>query len=166
LAEHTRSIAVGDEVDVAALVRWLAESGFHNTGAVTLPAEFSPRGGILDVFSPDWYEPVRIEFFGDSVESIRSFEVASQRSTGSLDRLDITVLRRSRQDRDYLTSYLPPRTWFLIVEPSELQEEARHYRQRAERPQDLHDTDDVLRQMYRFPSITAAAVSTGSMETT
>jgi transcription-repair coupling factor (superfamily II helicase) len=166
LAEHTRRLKVGDEVDVPAFIRWLAENGFHNTGAVTLPGEFSPRGGIVDIFAPDWYEPVRVEFFGDAVESIRSFEVASQRSTGSLDHLDITVLKRSKEHRDYFTSYLPEQSWFLIVEPSELQEEARHYRQRAERPQDLHDTDDVLGQVYRFPSVTAAAVSAGSMETT
>jgi transcription-repair coupling factor (superfamily II helicase) len=166
LEEHTRRIGVGDDVDLPSLLHWLAENGFHNTGAVTLPGEFSPRGGILDVFAPDWYEPVRIEFFGDTVESIRSFEVSSQRSTGSLDALDITVLRRSSAHRDHLASFLPPESWLLVVEPAELQEEARHYRQRTERPQDLHDTDDVLQQLYRFPSITAAAVSSGSMETT
>src|SRR5262245_35832032 len=46
-----------------------------------------------------------------------------------------------------------------------MQEEARHYRQRLERPQDVHDLDEVLRGIYRFPSVTAAAVASGSMET-
>src|SRR4029079_13122017 len=59
---------------------------------------------------------------------------------------------------------LPSRTWFLLIEPHELQEEARHYRQRLDRPQDLHELDDVLASIYRFPSVTAAAVASGSME--
>ncbi len=113
LAHQTRRIQVDAEVDVPGLLRWLAESGFHNTGGVSLPGEFSVRGGILDIFAPDWYEPVRIEFFGDTVESIRTFEVATQRSTGSLDSFDVTVLRRDVQYRDHLASYLPPGSWFL-----------------------------------------------------
>jgi transcription-repair coupling factor (superfamily II helicase) len=166
LAHQTRHVQVDSEVDAGELLRWLAESGFHNTGAVALPGEFSVRGGILDVFAPDWYEPVRIEFFGDTVESIRTFEVATQRSTGSLDSFDVTVLRRDVQYRDYLASYLPQGSWFVLNEPAELTEEARHYRQRAERPQDLHETDDLFRAIYRFPSVTASAVAAGSMETT
>ena len=49
------------------------------------------RGGILDIFAADWIHPVRIELFGDKIESIRRFEVATQRSLASLDEIDITV---------------------------------------------------------------------------
>ena len=59
-----------------------SEQGFHNTTAVELPGEFSPRGGILDIFAPDWYDPVRIEFFGDEIESIRRFEVGQPAQPG------------------------------------------------------------------------------------
>ncbi len=64
----------------------------------------------------------------------------------------------------HFSSYLPPRSWFLIIEPHEIQEEARHYRQRLDNPQSVHDIDDALAAIYRFPSVTAAAVASGSME--
>lgn len=166
IREATRRIAVGDEIDLAGFLRWLADNGFQNTSAVAYPQEFSPRGGIVDVFAADWPQPVRIEFFGDTVESLRSFEVASQRSLQPLEEVDLTVLGPRAAARDHLASFLPPGSWFLLVEPSEIQEEARHYRQRLERPQEYHDLDEVFAQVFRFPSIAAAAVPTGSMETT
>src|SRR5207253_3218204 len=58
----------------------------------------------------------------------------------------------------------PAQSWFLLIEPHEIQEESRHYRQRLERPQDVHDLDEVLASVYRFPSVTAAGVASGSME--
>ena len=53
------------------------------------PGEFSVRGGIVDVFSPLMNNPVRIEFFGDSVDSIREFDLDDQRSSGPVQRIDI-----------------------------------------------------------------------------
>ena len=112
---------------VEALARWLAEQGFHGTSAVELPGEFSLRGGILDIFAPDWYEPVRVEFFGDEVESIRRFEVASQRSLASLDAVDVTILDRTAVDHEHFTAYVPQGAWFLLLEPAEIEQEGRHY---------------------------------------
>ena len=77
--------------------RWLAERGCHGTTAVELPGEFSLRGGILDVFPPDALDPLRIELFDDEVESIRTFDVATQRSLETLDAADVTVLAAERQ---------------------------------------------------------------------
>ena len=148
------------------LLRWLATEGFVNATAVGLPGEFSPRGGIVDVFAPDWNAPVRIELFGDQIESLRRFEVASQRSLQSLDSIEITVLKPDPQQRAHLTAYIPPASWFLLIEPQEIDEEARHYIQRLERPQDVHEPAEVLQQIYRYPSVTVAAVSTGSLEAT
>ena len=57
LARQTRVLRVGDELNAPELLRWMAEGGFDNTTAVGLPGEFSPRGGIVDVFAPDWDRP-------------------------------------------------------------------------------------------------------------
>jgi len=65
--------------NVRELSRWLVESGMHATPAVELPARVLGRGGIVDIFAPDWYDPCAAEFFGDRIESLRSFEVATQR---------------------------------------------------------------------------------------
>jgi transcription-repair coupling factor (superfamily II helicase) len=166
LAARTRRLRIRDTVDVDDLLRWFAESGFQNTPAVQLPGEFSRRGGIIDIFAPDWDEPARIELFGDQVESIRRFDLSSQRSLSPLDSLEITIVKSGAEERDLLTSYLDGRTWFMLVEPDELQEEAKHYLHRVEHPQNFHAPADVLAAIYHFPSVTAAAVAGGSMEAT
>src|SRR5262249_35037143 len=74
LAAATREIRVGGRVDEKELIHWLVERGAHATSAVELPGEFSLRGGILDIFAADADDPIRIELFGDEVESIRSFD--------------------------------------------------------------------------------------------
>jgi len=165
LAAQTRAIAVGDEVDTEELSRWLVENGFQNVTAVELPGEFSHRGGIVDLFAPDWYDPVRVEFFGDQIESIRRFEVSSQRSLAQLDRVELTVLDPAGDHRGHLSDYLPDGSWFLLVEPEEIQEEGTHYLQRLERPQDMHNLAAVLEQVVRFPSVTASAIAASSAET-
>lgn len=166
LAERTRRLTRGEVLDLEELLRWLVENGFQATTAVELPGEFSRRGGIVDIFALDWFDPVRIEFFGDEIESIRRFEVASQRSLGTVDAVEITVLGSQVEARSHFVDYLPPRSWFLLVEPSELQEEGRRYLNRVERPQDYFSTSATLKQIYRFPSVTAEAVASGSLETT
>ena len=166
LLAQTRTLRVGDAVDLESLLKWLVEQGFHATSAVELPGEFSNRGGILDVFAPDWYDPVRIELFGDTVESIRSFEVSSQRSLAATDAIAITMVGPAPSDREHFASYLPPECWFLLVEPGELADEGRQYLGRLDRPQDIHSVNSVLNEVYRFPSITAASVATASMEAT
>lgn len=166
MARQTRSLRVGEDVPLSELTRWLAENRFHNTSAVELPGEFSVRGGILDIFAPDWFDPVRVELFGDQVESIRRFEVSSQRSLAKLDAVDITVLDMAGDYRGHLADFLPATSWFLLVEPTDLAEEGRRYLERLERPQDVHSVQSVLEQVLRFPSVTASAVAAGSVETT
>jgi len=107
LARQTRSLHVGDEIDEAQLAGWLVEAGFHATPAVELPGEFSLRGGIVDVFAADWNDPVRVEFFGDRIESIRAFDVAGQRSLLRLEGIDVTALDRGAAGGAHLADYLP-----------------------------------------------------------
>ncbi len=166
LGHGSRSVRVGDRLEIEALSKWLVENGFHNTTAVELPGEFAPRGGIVDIFAPDWYDPVRVEFFGDSVESIRRFEVSSQRSLTQLEAIELTMLDPNAQHRGHLTDYLPPESWFLLVEPDQVEEQGRHYLERLERPQDLHSVRGVMERVLRFPSATASAVAASSLETT
>ena len=131
LARHTRTLRVGDSMAVGELAKWLVENGFFNTPAVELPGEFSVRGGILDIFAPDWDWPVRVEFFGDEIESIRRFEISSQRSLESLRAIDVTIIGPAAADRAHLADYLPPQSWFLLLEPMELEQQGRQYLERV-----------------------------------
>jgi len=165
LAAATRRLTVGEPLEADELARWLAEHGFQSTTAVELPGEFSRRGGILDVFAPDWNYPVRIELFGDEIESLRHFEVASQRSLQKTDVVDVTVLSPGEHDSEHLCAYLPADSWFQLIEPADIEEEGRHYLERLERPQQFHSVRQVMQQLARFASITCESVSAGSVDT-
>lgn len=159
IAQQTRVLRVGDEVGPADLSRWLAQNKFQHTSAVELPGEYALRGGIMDVFAPDWSDPVRIEWFGERIESLRRFEVASQRSLAVLEAVDITVLDAAFAHRGHLTDFLPPESWFLLVEPAQLHEQGRHYLERLQRPQEAHSVAAVMERVLRFPAVAACAVA-------
>jgi transcription-repair coupling factor (superfamily II helicase) len=165
LVSSTRRLRVGDEIDIAGLLAELVQQGFQGTSAVQLPGEFSQRGGILDIFAPDWEQPVRIELFGEQIDSIRQFEVATQRSLAPLDAIDWTALRPSEDDRGHLADYLPPAAWFLLAEPQELQTEGQRFLDRFDHPETLHKVSDVLQAAYGFPSVTAERIAAGTFQT-
>lgn len=166
LAEATRTLAVGEAIDIEELSGWLTARGCHGTSAVELPGEFALRGGIVDIFPPDALEPVRIELFGDEIESIRKFDVATQRSLADCDQIPITLLDPQSPVRSHFTSYVPEGSWFVLVDPGDLEEEGRFYHERQESPDRLHSTRTTLAEVYKFPSVTAAGVPMGSYETT
>jgi len=84
LAELRKTFRVGDEIDFTGLPRLLEERGFERVPLVEEVGQFAVRGGILDVFSVAAGDPVRIEFWGDEIVSIRHFEVLDQRSTAEV----------------------------------------------------------------------------------
>ena len=81
----TLGLREGGEADFGELLRDLAERGFERVPLVERPGEFAVRGGLIDIFGYGAPDPVRIEFFGDDVESIRAFDVSTQRSKHPLD---------------------------------------------------------------------------------
>ena len=89
LDKNTLKLAVGDQVSLDFLNEVLFEYLFKRVDFVTEPGEFSVRGGIVDVFSFSHDEPYRIEFFGDEIDSIRTFDVESQLSTERLRKISI-----------------------------------------------------------------------------
>jgi transcription-repair coupling factor (superfamily II helicase) len=82
----------GEEVDVEVLTGHLASVGYTQMDLVEMPGQFTRRGGILDVYSPESDRPVRIEFFGDEIETIRKFDPETQRSQSGLDETQLLPL--------------------------------------------------------------------------
>ena len=115
-AEFYRQLAlklrVGDEVPLDDLVAHLESVGYRRREPVEMVGEYSVRGGILDVFSPEALKPVRMDLFGDQVDSIRRFDVESQRSVLKVE--DCTLLP--------LTEY--QKSHSLLAELGELVREA------------------------------------------
>ncbi|TXE13102.1 transcription-repair coupling factor [Seonamhaeicola algicola] len=89
LERNTLKIAVADNLSIDFVNEVLFEYKFKRVDFVTEPGEFSVRGGIVDVFSFSNDEPYRIEFFGDEVDSIRTFDVASQLSINQIKKINI-----------------------------------------------------------------------------
>ena len=87
-----RSIRRHDEVNLEDLLAHLAAVGYTRHDPVEMAGQFSVRGGILDVFSPEARRPVRLELFGDEVESLREFDPETQRSTGGVERVSLLPL--------------------------------------------------------------------------
>jgi transcription-repair coupling factor (superfamily II helicase) len=170
LARCSRTVRVGDTVPVEELTAWLVGRGMNRAEVVEVAGEFSLRGGILDVFAPDATEPVRIEFFGDEVESIRPFDPETQRS---LDRWDSVALSASPAlDPDdpsrlgHVADSLPEGTWVVLVEPNDLREEGKHYLARAADPRGLFTVESTMARLVQRPSITLATLAADSLETT
>jgi len=84
-AEAATILRKGQTLDVAWLTKFLGENGYGRAETVMEPGEFAVRGGLFDLFPPGTTEPLRLDLFGDTLESIRSFDPMSQRSTGSRD---------------------------------------------------------------------------------
>ena len=82
-----RQVAPGQRIDMNRLVMRLQLGGFVRTGTVMEPGEFAVRGGILDLFPPGRATPVRLDFFGDTLESIKAFDVTTQRTTKGVQKL-------------------------------------------------------------------------------
>ncbi len=75
----------GEEVDVETLLAHLASVGYTPMDIVEMPGQYTRRGGIVDIYSPEADRPVRFEFFGDEIETIRKFDPETQRSSSPLD---------------------------------------------------------------------------------
>ena len=113
LAKNTLKIAINDPISLDFVNEMLFEYEFNRVDFVSEPGEFAVRGGIIDVFSFSNEEPYRIEFFGDEVESIRTFDIETQLSTNALKKIYIlpNVENKSLQEnRESFLKYIAPET--------------------------------------------------------
>lgn len=117
LKKHTLRVRTGQELSLDRFNEKLFSYNFRHTDFVTEPGEFSVRGGILDVFSFSHDQPYRIEFFGDEVESMRTFDIESQLSIKTVK--DIQVVPDlahgiTQTNRQSLVDFLPKESAVLL----------------------------------------------------
>jgi transcription-repair coupling factor (superfamily II helicase) len=109
LTEYSELVMANEETDRDALVRKLEAGGYHRVSLVEDPGEYAVRGDILDLFVPGMSRPVRLEFFGDLVESIRSFSPYTQRGIKELSELVVmpaTEAVITRKDQPHVLARL------------------------------------------------------------
>ncbi len=99
------SAAPGNAVDMDGVVRWLEDNGFQRASTVRDTGEYAVRGGILDLFAPAMAAPIRLDFFGDTLESIRSFDPKSQRTIAPLRSLDLVPMSEVQLTSDSMRRF-------------------------------------------------------------
>ena len=168
LDAHTLTLKMGEQRDPETLARWLVDRGFTRLDQVEQPGDFALRGGILDIFASADADPIRLDFFGDQIESIRQFDAATQRS---LRELPIARITRSggpgtfkHEETTSFFSYLSDDWLIVLHEPLDVIQTAKTVFDRLGHPVGHFTIDAILRHvsaygqlhLSRFPLATVA----------
>ena len=134
LAARSRQVSRGDRLDPLDWAEWLEEQGYESEIQVNRKGEVALRGGVLDFYPPTSPWPVRLDFFGDEIESIRYFDPISQLSREEIPGVRVSpagelgVLRKEPgEGTATLMDYLPPGAVLLLAEPAILRARADDY---------------------------------------
>jgi transcription-repair coupling factor (superfamily II helicase) len=184
----TRVLTVGEDIDVDEFMKWLVGQGFERVPSIEAAGEFAVHGGILDIFPPDAADPLRIELFGDEIESIRRFDVESQRKVEDVQSVQLTVVGPKSEAIDgagggvkkekkktveaeadgggsFLDS-LPKGSWIVLAELADLVEEGRSYLARLDNPRGLFGVEPTLARCTTLPTVTVSSLGGDSTERT
>ncbi|GHS97747.1 hypothetical protein FACS1894139_03590 [Planctomycetales bacterium] len=157
LEQGKMTIAAGDEITPLTLTARLQAAGFVNVEAVELPGEYARRGGIVDVFPFFAERPLRLEFFGDVVETARYFDPATQTGAAPTDAaltvIDITRDRfaNAAHHACRLTDYLTAATAVLIVAPEKVAGAAALYHSGFTAPSPLYSPPEIFARLTAQP---------------
>ena len=99
------SARTGNRIDLDVLTAYLAANGYNRTGTVREPGEFAVRGGIVDLYPSGFELPVRLDMFGDTLDAIRSFDAATQRTVGQLKSIDLVPASEIHLDADAIRRF-------------------------------------------------------------
>ena len=105
IAQESFSVAAGNAVAMEAIIVWLETNGFLRASTVNETGEYAVRGGILDLFAPGMTFPVRLDFFGDTLESLRSFDVETQRTIAPVRALDLVPMSEVQLTSDSMRRF-------------------------------------------------------------
>src|SRR2546429_2609044 len=131
------------------LIVWLSDHGYNRLDQVEVPGDFAVRGGIVDIYLPGDFEQeadqiglaVRIDFFGDQIESIKKFDLDKLGSGETLPSIRIMDLKGQLPetgDSTHLFSYLDPETIVILWAPLEIAEQAKSYLERLPDERGIH----------------------------
>jgi len=156
LRRGSRRVEVGAEETPAELVEWLVDHGYISVPQVRAAGQYCLRGGILDAYSHGALQPMRTEFFGDEVDSIRTFDPVTQRSTGRVQRYQLTIGEHASADGQSigrLLSYFEPDDTMMLVEPERLRRRADEIYRQSDHSALLVQPDTLQEALERHPCV-------------
>ena len=153
LKQNLLHLSVGEELERELLIDWLINSGYERVGTIEELGQFSARGGIVDVFSFESDLPVRIEYFGDTIESIREFDVLSQLSTREIKSVRLVGQSPQTAATACLLDYFPDNSLIFWEDSEQVRKQLNEWWEQAakrfeERKQEL-EIDDI--EQYYIP---------------
>ena len=113
LEKNKISLSVGEEIPISMLTEMLLNLDFKRVDFVYEPGQFAVRGGIVDVYSFAHDIPVRIDFFGSEIDSIREFELETQLSNNKVDSVDVVGSQSDENETTNILAYLPQETLWI-----------------------------------------------------
>jgi len=183
LAASRLALTVGDTLSPERGAEWLIDNSFEWVEQIDLPGQFARRGGIVDVYAPllderapdDKSQPaassgaagaVRVEFFGDTIESIRHINLDTLRSSEQVERVDIVsaVCGGAESEQELFVNILPADTIIILDEPTDIEEVARVFLERVYQPERLYGWAEIRRAMSRFTQLHICRFATSADE--
>ena len=151
LKKRFRNFALADQIDPMDLVEWLEDQGYEPEAQVTQKGEIALRGGILDVFPLTSPWPIRFEFFGNEIESLRTFDPQTQVSRekikqavispgGELGILKQQLSNNPNYETTSLTGHLKNNPIYVFIEPEEIEERTIDYLDQVPKADPFHNT--------------------------
>ncbi|HLP77933.1 MAG TPA: transcription-repair coupling factor [Candidatus Paceibacterota bacterium] len=181
LGKATRTLNRGDKLDPLDFIEWLEEQGYEPEAQVTQKGEIALRGGILDLFPLTSPWPVRLEFFGDELESLRFFDPQTQMSREEVVSVTIPpggelgILKKAeggnaatiqqQSQPASLLEYLPSDTLFVLCEPEALDERADQYVRQVEKGDPFSASWSELREQMQARGMTQLELHETEVET-
>ncbi len=151
LKEKTFEVRVGESVDSSFMIQMLLEYGFSRVDFVYEPGQFSVRGSIIDIYSYSCEYPYRIDFFGDEVDSIRTFEVESQLSKEKKEKIAIVPNIHDKQVvSDSILSFLPEQTILSLFDYQFTTEMLANVCETVEEKSQFIEFESFVKQIHSF----------------
>jgi len=164
-------LQIKQQISPEDLSRWLVENEFEHVDRIDLPGQFARRGGIIDIYAPLINEKVlsdiksdissqgteafRIEFFGDTIESIREINLDTQRSSRQIESITIVsaVCGTTAEQKELFLNILPKDTIIIFEEPNDIQEVAQVFLARVEDKSRLYGWADIYNAAENFTQL-------------
>ncbi|MGB2985764.1 MAG: transcription-repair coupling factor [Phycisphaerae bacterium] len=172
LEQNTLHVVVGADWGTPAarspesLLEWAVDHGFERLDLVESTGDVAKRGDIVDLFAPGETNPYRIQFFGEAIESIRRFDVSTQRSIETLSAVSITAMPdhqwAATETTTDLSMYLPPDSLIVFDGPSEVQTMGETLLARLGAQDRLYEVTDILSRFARFPQLHLSSFGTAA----
>jgi transcription-repair coupling factor (superfamily II helicase) len=175
------TVNAGQQLEPEKLIVWLSDHGYNRLDQVEVPGDFAVRGGIVDIYLPGDFEEqgadgeeqtvgmtVRIDFFGDQIDTIKRFDVSTLGSLGPLESIRVMDLKGGLSDvstSTHLLNYLDPQTVIIFWAPLEIAEQAKSYLERLPDNRGIYPLAAMLKNTDRFTRLELSQFDQGSMLT-